>query len=296
MIDKLRSIAVFATIVEQGTFRAAALHLGLAPSRISETVSALEKDIGVTLLYRSTRSLSLTQEGRLLYEQARAMMDAAESGLDAINPTSPDPHGELRVTSPAFVIQTGLMDQFTAFAKAYPNVTLDIDFSDAPRDLIRDGFDVSIRAGWLENSDLMTRNIGYADRLLVASPAYVKDKGTPSAPDDLEHWNWVRFSMRANHTELTSKAGGDKVSVTGQSTLKVNSVSALYEFAIRGLGVTAIPEHLATRGFNTGALVHVLPDWELTPLGLHAVWPNQSHRENLTTIFVRFLAQSGTSI
>ncbi|MEO0912882.1 MAG: LysR family transcriptional regulator, partial [Pseudomonadota bacterium] len=129
MIDKLRSIAIFTTVVDQGTFRAAARHLGLAPSRVSETVSELEKDLGVTLLYRSTRQLSLTQEGRVLHAKGVAMLATVESGLDALNPMSRDPQGTLRVTAPAFVTQTGLMDRLADFSLAYPRVDLKFDFS-----------------------------------------------------------------------------------------------------------------------------------------------------------------------
>lgn len=289
MIDKLRAIAIFSMVVDQGTFRAAALHLGLAPSRVSQTIADLEKDLGVTLLYRSTRQLSLTHEGRLLHEKARQMLQTVESGLDAISPTSRDPSGALRVTAPAFVTQTELMNDFAAFARKYPKIDVLFDFSDAPRDLIRDNFDVGIRAGWLEDSELMTRNIGRADRLLVASGACVEAYGVPSEPEDLEEWNWIRFTVRPDQTMLTHKDGREAV-VTGTSHVSVNSADALYEFATRGLGVTAIPENLACRGFDRGDLVHVLPEWSLKSLGFHAVWPDQSRRENLTSLFVRFLA------
>ena len=289
MIDKLRSIAIFAKVVDEGTFRAAATALGLAPSRVSETVSDLEKALGVTLLYRSTRQLSLTSEGRVLHAKAQDMLASVESGLDAINPASADPQGNLRVTAPAFVVQTDLVDAFASFADTYPKIALTFDFSDEPRDLIRDGFDVSIRAGWLEDSEFMARSIGQADRLLVAAPDYVAQKPPPKHPRDLEDWDWVRFAMRPDQTELTGP-DGVVVTVTGRSNVVVNTAEALYEFAARGLGVTAIPEHMACRGFERGELVHVLPDWSLKSLGLYAVWPDQSRRENLTTLFVRFLA------
>ncbi|MEL7183604.1 MAG: LysR family transcriptional regulator [Pseudomonadota bacterium] len=290
MIDKLRAIAIFSTVVDQGSFRGAAQHLGLAPSRVSETVSNLEKDLNVTLLYRSTRQLSLTHEGRLLHDRAQAMLAAAETGLDAINPSSVDPQGALRVTAPAFVTQTALMDDFAAFGMRYPRIALNFDFSDTPRDLIREGYDVSIRAGWLEDSDFRSRSIGAVDHLLVASADYVRQQQTPSKPSDLETWNWIRFSVRPDQTALTH-ADGREVVVTGRSHICVNSADALYEFSARGLGLTSIPEHLACRGFDRGDLVHVLPDWTLKSLGLYAVWPDHSRRENLTTLFVRFLAE-----
>lgn len=291
MIEKLRSMAIFSTVVDQGSFRAAAQHLDLAPSRISQVVSDLEKDLGVTLLYRSTRQLSLTQQGRILQQTARAMLAAAESGLDAINPIASEPVGALRVSVPAFITQTKLMDTFADFAKGYPKVSLDLDFTDSRMDLIKDGFDIAIRAGWLTDSDLMTRKIDKIERVLVASPDYCATKPIPSQAEDLEDWDWIRFSMRPDKTELTSP-DGKSVSVLGRARLSVSSADALYEFASRGLGLSSIPEHLARQGFERGELVHVLPTWSLEPLGIHAVWPDQSRRENLTTFFVRFLAEA----
>ncbi|MGZ2256032.1 LysR family transcriptional regulator [Roseobacter sp. A03A-229] len=289
MIDKLRSIAIFAAVVDQGTFRAAAKHLGLAPSRVSQTVSDLEKDLGVTLLYRSTRQMSLTQEGRILHDKAHDMLAAAEGGLDAINPAATEPIGKLRISAPAFVTQTDLMDRLAAFAKTHSKVSLDLHFTDERQDMIADGFDVAIRAGWLEDSAFLSRKITDAERLLVASPDYVASQPPAAEPGDLEAWRWIRFAMRPDRTELMSSSG-DLVTVLGQSHVTVSSADALYEFAARGLGVSAIPEHLACRGFARGDLVHVLPDWSLKPLGIYAVWPDVSRRENLTMTFVRFLA------
>ena len=166
MIDKLRAMAIFAAVVDRGTFRGAAEHLGLAPSRISQAVSNLEKELGITLLYRSTRQLSLTSEGEILYAKVGEMLQAAETGLDAINMLSNQPVGSLRVTAPAFVTQTGMMGLFAEFAKENPKVDLKFNFSDRPRDLIKDGFDVAIRAGFLQDSDMMTRTIGETGRIL----------------------------------------------------------------------------------------------------------------------------------
>lgn len=289
MFEKLRSIAIFATVVDQGTFRGAALHLGLAPSRVSEIVSHLEAELGVTLLYRTTRQLSLTHEGRQLHQKAQDMLTAAETGLDAISQFAKIPTGSLRISAPAFVTQTQLMETFAKFADIYPGVNINFHFSDRRTDLIKDGFDVAIRAGWLEDSEFISRNIGLIDRFLVASPDYCSSRPAPAKPGDLEDWSWIRFEMRPDQTDLTS-AKGEVATVVGKSSVTVNSAEALYEFAAHGLGLTAIPEHLARRGFRRNDLVHVLPDWKLQPLGLYAVWPNQSRRENLTTMFVRFLA------
>jgi DNA-binding transcriptional LysR family regulator len=290
MIDKLRRMAIFASVVDQGTFRAAAQHLGFAPSRVSQAVSDLEKELGVTLLYRSTRRLSLTAEGQILYDKVTQMLQAAETGLDAINLISSQPAGELRVTAPAFITQTGIMDLFAEFSRDYPSVALKFNFSDRPRELIKEGFDVGIRAGWLKDSELMSRKIGEVNRLLVASPDVVADHTEPQHPDDLAEWNWVHFSMRPERAELYTE-DGQSVSVACRHRIEVDSAHALYEFAVRGLGLTAIPETLARRGIEHGELVHVLPEWMVRPLEIYAIWPDRSRRESLTLIFARFLAE-----
>lgn len=289
MINYLRSMAIFATVVEQGSFRAAAKHLNLVPSRISQAVSDLEKDLGVTLLYRSTRQLTLTQEGQVLLGNVQTMMQAAESGIDALVQSSTHLTGEIRITAPEFISQTGMMDVFTQFLATHPDVKLRFNFSDHPRDLIAEGFDVAIRAGGAADSEMMSRTVGESNRLLVASPMYVAQRTSPKHPDDLCDWNWLQFSVRPPKMEFTSAAGATSIVAT-QHRIEVDSANALYEFARRGMGLTPLPERHAIRGIAQGELVHVLPDWKLKPLPLQAIWPDRSRRESLTLMFVRFLA------
>lgn len=295
MIEKLRAMAIFAAVVDRGSFRAAARHLGLSPSRISQTVSDLEKELGVTLLYRSTRQLSMTNEGHIFYAKVSEMLRAAETGLDAINQLTATPAGELRVAAPAFVTQTGLMDTIAEFAKAYPSVTLKLGFSDHPLDLIKEGFDIGIRAGGVKDSDMMSRNIGKADRFLVASPGYVATMPAPAHPDDLGSWDWIHFSMRSERIDFTSE-NGQRTSVICKFRIEVDSANALYELAVRGLGLTALPQNLARRGFEHGELVQILPQWSVRPLAFRAIWPDRSRRESLTLIFVRFLENKSDNV
>ncbi|MEL6183972.1 MAG: substrate binding domain-containing protein [Myxococcota bacterium] len=217
---------------------------------------------------------------------------AAQSGLDAIRPASSEPQGALKVAAPAFVTQSALMDTFADFAKAYPRVQLDLDFSDHRRDLIKEGFDVAVRAGQLESSELRARSIGVTQRRLVASPAYVASKDLPLHPRDLESWDWVRFALRSEQIHFTSP-DGETLSVQGSSHVVVDSASALQALVVRGLGLSVLPEDLAAHGCERGELVHVLPGWSLRPLGLYVVWPQQARRANLTMIFIRFLADRG---
>ena len=186
------------------------------------------------------------------------------------------------------------MKTLSEFSNHYRKISLKLQFSDHPQDLIKEGFDVGIRAGWLKDSELMSRNIGHANRLLVASPDYVMSQPEPFSPSDLESWDWVHFSMRSDRTEFVS-GNGDTEHVLCKHRIEVDSAYALYEFAIRHHGLTIIPESLASRGIERGELVHVIPDWSVMPLSLQAVWPDRSRRESLALLFVRFLADNANS-
>src|SRR5262245_60970627 len=149
MLDHLRAMAVFARTVETGSFRGAAKALGLSPSVVSHHVAQLEARLGVALLYRSTRRLTLTSDGNKLFEAARTMLEAAEGGLDQIAERSKEPSGHLSVTAPEVFVSGRVVDGLAAFARAFPKVTLAVSFTDMPLDLIRDGIDLAIRVGAL---------------------------------------------------------------------------------------------------------------------------------------------------
>lgn len=291
IIDNLRAIAIFAEVVEQGAFRAAARELGLAPSRISETVSALEREFEVTLLNRSTRNLSLTPEGQSLFEQAQAMLSAAERGIDDMGAVSGEPAGELSITMPAFLNGGPLFDRIAEFASAYPKVELKMHFSDRPSNLIEDKFDVAIRAGFLNYSEDRARSLTREDRLLVASPDYLAAREVPEDPGDLANWDWINFMMRPDGFTFAT-ADGRAASVVGHYNIMADSIVAVSSLAKRGLGVTVIPANLAMPAFKAGELVHLLPEWQLPPLGFHAVWSERPRRANLVSVFVEFIARN----
>lgn len=289
MIEHLRHMAIFARVVDEGSFRAAAKAIGLAPSRVSETVSELEAYLGVTLLYRTTRKIALTNEGRLFYARVAEMLRSAENGLNELNALSLEPVGALRVSMPAFMSSSSLATAIAEFVRRHPQVALSVSFTDARTDLLEDGYDVNIRAGWLDDSSMMSRKLGETERALVAGTGYAATRPRPSHPSEMEDWDWLRYKHRSEYTTLHG-AEGETVKVLGQARLEVDSVDALYHFTVQNLGATVLPEHLAARGEAEGKLVRLFPDWRLIPLGLFAVWPDTSRRESLTLLFVRFVA------
>lgn len=290
MIEYLRHMAIFARVVDEGSFRAAARALNVAPSRVSETVSDLEAYLGRTLLNRSTRKTALTSEGRIFYAHAVDMVRSAEAGLNDLNALSIKQMGTLRVAMPAFMSSSDLARVIGDFSRAYPYVILSIDFSDRQMGLIEAGYDVNIRVGWLDDSTMMSRKLGEEGRMFVASAGYAALHPRPTHPRDLKGWDWIGYKQRQD--SISFQRDGITEKVLGKASLRVDSVDALYTFTTQGLGATVMPNHLAQRGIENGLLEQLLPDWQLQPLGLYAVWPDKSRRESLALLFVRFLADN----
>ena len=189
MIEYIRHMAVFARVVDEGSFRGAAQALNVAPSRVSETVSDLEAYLGKTLLNRSTRKTALTSEGRIFYARVVDMIRSAEAGLNDLNALTIEPVGSIKVSMPAFMSSSGLAATVGEFARDHALVTLSVHFSDRPVGLIEAGYDVNIRVGWLEDSAMMSRKLGEEGRMLVAGRAYAADRPSPNRPKDLEGWD-----------------------------------------------------------------------------------------------------------
>ena len=289
MIDHLRKMAIFARVVDEGSFRGAAKGIGIAPSRVSQTVSDLETYLGVTLLARSTRRIALTNEGRIFYNRVTEMLQSAEQGLNELNAMSLEPVGALRISLPAFMASSAISTRIADFVQQHPNVAISTVYTDSRTRLLEEGFDVNIRAGWLDDSSLLSKKLGESPRAVVAGIDYAQARKSPNRPSDLEDWDWIRYHHRADTIEFQSVSGEAAEEVTGNAQLEVDSIDALYHFATCNIGVTVLPEHLAQRGEAEGKLVRLLPDWILRPLGFYAVWSGKSRRETLTVLFVRFL-------
>lgn len=290
MLDHLRSLAVFAKVVELGSFRAAARALSLSPSVVSHHVSELERRLSLPLLYRSTRRLALTPDGEQLVVAARAMVDAAEQGLDALSGHGHTPTGALRVTAPAFLAETRFSADLAAFSAACPKVSLTVSFTDAPRDLLRDGFDLALRIGRLADSTHKTRKLADMRRLLVGSPGYVGARKPPKAPRDLETWDFMQLSSRPPELTLTAPGRRAPVVIAFTPKLAVDSAAALRELAIAGAGLVTLPEVTVRADVASGRLVEVLPTWQAAVLGVYAVWPSNAQRAGLTLRFVELMA------
>lgn len=290
LLAQLRALAVLASVAELGSFRAAARALGLSPSVVSHHIAELERRLALPLIYRSTRRLALTADGARLAEAAREMVDAAERGLDATSGHSDAPTGSLRVTAPAFIADAGLCRDLAEFAAAYPKVALTASFSEEPRDLLRDGFDVAIRIGRLADSSHKVRKLADMSRVLVGAPGYVHARKAPRAPRELVGWDFVHLSSRPAEVALV-RAGKARPVVLGfRPRLAVDSAAAMRALVLAGAGVATLPEVLVRGDLARGGLVPVLRGWLPPAVGIFAVWPGNAPRAALTARLIDFLA------
>ena len=289
MLNHLRAIYIFVKVVELGSFRATAKALSLSPSVVSYQISRLEKNLEVALLYRSTRRLTLTSEGRELYDRLAALVAGAERGVDQLTAALSEPVGRLQVTLAASFSREAITRQIAAFARMHPRVELEVRFSDEQQDLITEGIDLAIRSGPIADSSLHARKLFKIERLLVASPRYLARKPQVEQPSDLGDWDWVWLSVTAEHREFRHLHSGERQRVRLNKRVTVNDGYAMCQFAVEGLGLLSSPDYLVEDYLRQGQLVEVLPDWRMESIEVYAVWPPNSPRTGLTRRFVDHL-------
>ncbi|NOU51468.1 LysR family transcriptional regulator [Pseudoalteromonas sp. JBTF-M23] len=289
MIDELRALAIFAETVKQGSFRAAAQSLQLSPSVVSYQVSGIEKRLGVALLYRSTRRLSLTHEGEKLYQHAQAMLAAAQTGLSEINQNHQQLKGKLTISLPTALIKAPITRYLAQFSKQFPKVTLNVQYKDERSDLICEGIDLAVRAGDMPSSNLKSRRLGEIKRLMVCSSAYFEAKAAPKHIHDLADWNWISLAMLP-HSRNVFNERGETLQIRYQSNITVNSIEAMTELCMLGLGVATPPDYLVKGYIEQQKMVQLFPKWQVEDIPLYAVWPNNVPQRGLVKSLLQFLS------
>ncbi|MFC5586126.1 LysR family transcriptional regulator [Nitratireductor kimnyeongensis] len=290
MIDDYRNLALFVAIADTGSLSAAGRRLKLSTSVVSHHLSRLEARLGVALFFRSTRSMSLTPEGRMALDAARRMVAAGEEALDALSATSGEPVGSLRIALPAFGERTRLRQALWSFVKQHPMVAITLHSSDAPADLIGDGFDLAIRLGTLADSSLKSRRIGDFGRVLVASRDYMAGRQWPGAVAELAALDFIGVTTIGDRITLIGK--DESVTFEPEKVrLEVDTIASAKSAVVAGLGLRALPLSEVADEIASGELVRVLPDWSLPVLGIHAVWPDSGPQKALTRRLIdHFLA------
>lgn len=292
MIDYLRSIGIFTRVAQEGSFSKAAKSFGIAPSRVSESISRLENHVGATLFNRTTRKISLTSEGRLLFAHTSGILEGAERGLSELRETKLVPMGTLRISVPTYLLSSHIALAISRFIALHPKVHVSADFTDHEVDPEKEGYDLCIRSGQIRGNSSTTRKLGELERSIYVGKGYLAMQQKIDHPEELLGWDWINYRHRNRTYNLISDDGETiKLPISDQARLRVDSIDALYNFACMDLGVTVMPVEYSQRGRKEEKLVRIFDDWHLPTVKYFAVWPNNSYRKSLVSIFVDFLSE-----
>ncbi|EQB08587.1 LysR substrate-binding domain-containing protein [Novosphingobium lindaniclasticum] len=277
-MEDLNDLAYFAAVVEHGGFSAAARATGIEKTRLSRRVAALEDRLGVRLLQRNTRHVAATEAGERFFVQAQALVEGARSALDSLADLRREPAGTVRLSCPQVMAQSYLAPILPGYLATYPKVNLELEASDRPVDLLRERIDLALRAGArIEGTaGLVTRKLGQARRVLVASPGYLDAAGRPRAPQDLARMD--TFSRPGDVHDGQARwalAGpsGQAAVITHTPRLSTDDLRMQLQAAVNGIGVALLPEPIVSASVRGGVLETVLPHWSAETHMIHLLYP-----------------------
>jgi DNA-binding transcriptional LysR family regulator len=295
MIKQLHRMAVYAQVVECGSFSKAAIALGLGKSVVSSHITTLEKKLGAQLITRSTRALELTQEGQAFYEGCRQMVAAGEQAFAVVDAQRAVVSGSIRLTSSYNFGVSFLIPQLTAFRKLYPAVSFDLVLEDSVSHVIEERFDLALRVGHLPDTGLFATKLGVCKMLLCASPALLAEYTPIRQPVDVLQLPWVTITQLAHPEKLLllHKSSKQRISLDVQQSVKAHSGIAAREFIRAGAGIGILPDFAVFADLASGHLIQILPDWqEANERPVSAIFPNRDRRPVRVTLLIEFLLRS----
>lgn len=288
-MDRLSADRMFVEVARRGSFSAAAARLGCSAGQASKLVSALEARLGVRLLIRTTRAVSLTPEGEEYLPRIAAILDQMTELDDRLRSNDGQPRGLLRLTAPLTFGTAQLMPALADFARAHPAIRLDVDFTDSIVSLAEGGFDAAIRVGQPRDSAMVAHPLGVMTVVAVASPAYLDARGTPRTPDALEGHDFITDMNFVRPDDWTFGEGGDAVTIRATGRLRFSNAEACVTAAIAGLGITRVPDFIAAPHLRDGRLVQVLGDFPQGQSPVMALAAQGRHIPSRLRLLIRFL-------
>lgn len=285
-------MVVFVRTVECGSFSKAAELLGHSASYVSKEISKLESRLGVRLLNRTTRSITLTSAGKQYFERSQQLVIDALNAEQAIGSMQVTPKGVLKLTAPVSLGRAHLNTILADFLSVYPDVDLDVDYSQRKVDLIAEGYDVAIRVGSLQDSNLIAKRIGETQVAYLASPAYLKKYGIPNEPAELSQHRVVSYSNLGTpkHWEFRHKSR-EKLGVKVNPRLVCNDADLQVEVGTAGIAILQLPTIFCQAQLSVGELVEILPDYAPENLGIYAVYPHRKFLSAKVDVFIKFISQ-----
>lgn len=287
-MSHLVEMEAFLVVVEEGSFTAASTRLSVTKSYVSKLVGRLEDRIGVRLLQRTTRQLTLTEVGRTYYERCSEAMQLLKEAEAEVSELHNSPQGRLRISLPAAFTVDYLVAPLAAFKARYNQLTVEALLADRKVDILAEGFDVAVRIGDMPDSSLIVRRLTSADRAVCASPDYLRRHGPINTPEDLAKHECVLYSYHATPATWRMKGPDREATVEVTGSMVSNHGAMLVEAACHGLGLLFLPIFITAASLRKGRLVRVLPEWKY-PVTIAAVFPNARHVPAKVRLFVDFL-------
>ncbi|GAB2610479.1 LysR family transcriptional regulator [Novilysobacter erysipheiresistens] len=291
-MDKVQEMASFVAVVDAGSFVGAAEALGLSKAAVSRHVGELEKRLGVRLLQRTTRRLSLTAEGQQFQLRCRDLLAAINEAESELSSRSGETHGQLRINAPLTFGVLHLAPLWGRFAQAHPRVALDITLSDRMVDLVDEGYDLAVRISTLPSSNLVSRRLATTRIVLCASPGYLAEHGTPVHPHELAAHRIIGYSYWATRDAWQFDGPEGPVTVRIRPILHANNGDTCRAAALDHQGVILQPDFIVGDDLRSGALVELMPEYRSIELGIHVVYPTRKQLPLRVRRMVDFLVEA----
>lgn len=283
---------IFVEVVRQEGFTAAAKTLNVSKSHVSKQIDRLEERLGVRLLHRTTRQVSITEVGQTYFDRCVQILADIRDAEQTVGELQSSPTGTLRITAPMTFGLKYLNPLIFDFLKQYPGLDVEVLFSDQLVDLVSSGVDVGVRIGDLRDSSLIARQLAPVKVFPVASPEYLEIHGEPRHPEELRDHSCLRYSYQVSGTtwQFSGEDGETMVKVEGR--IIANNGQALADAAREGLGIGLAPDFIVSEEIRSGDLVPILQDWEVQELALWVVYPHRRFLSRKVRLFVDYIAEA----
>jgi DNA-binding transcriptional LysR family regulator len=280
-------ISEFVNVAETESFTQASKKMAISTAQVSRQVSALEKRLDVKLFYRTTRKVSLTEEGRIFYQHCRSVLDGLDEAERAITNLQTKPHGKIKLTAPVTYGEQHIMPLVNDFLKIYDDVEVFANLSNQKVDLIEEGYDLAIRLGKLADSTMMAKKLGTRINFVCASPEYLGKYGTPHSLSELSKHNCLLGTLDYWHFRDAEKEKNIRVS----GRLRYNNGYSLVDAALKGLGVVQLPDYYVQDYLKSGKLITLLDNYKEPDEGIWAVYPHNRQLSPKIRLLVDYLSQ-----
>ena len=290
-MDRLSRVPIFVAVARHGSFAEAARRLGMTGSAVSKQVQRLENDLGVRLFHRTTRQLSLTDEGLFLFERSAPLVEGIEEVGEMLAGRQAKPGGSLRLSAPLALAQRLLKEPLASFASHHPDINLHVELSDRFVDLVGEGFDLAIRIGHLEDSSLIARRLANVPMILVGAPILLAQYGTPQSAEDLVKIPFIHYASERVVQRLKLQKGNEEpIQINTQGRLSTNNDQMMVSFARAGQGLIMLPKFMVKTELDNDSLREVLPLYRLYPeRKIYAIFPHGRHLPLKTRALIDFL-------